>query len=115
GRSRVATVRTKVVLPAPLGPSTARIWPGSAPRSSPSRAAVLPNRWRRRVASIVGGMLFLTSWLLGWLLGGDLHVGGAAVDLDLVAALRSARLAALQPPPAAGRAELLVVEGQVAQ
>jgi hypothetical protein len=42
-------------------------------------------------------------------------VGGAAVDLDLVAALSGARLAALQPQPAADRAELLVVEGQVAQ
>ena len=61
------------------------------------------------------GHVVPTSWLLGWLLGGDLHVGGAAVDLDLVAALRSARLAALQPPPAADRAELLVVEGPVAQ
>jgi hypothetical protein len=60
------------------------------------------------------GHVVPTSWLLGWLLGGDLHVG-AAVDLDLVAALRSARLAALQPQPAADRAELLVVEGQVAQ
>ena len=42
GRSSVATVRTKVVLPAPLGPSTATTWPRSAIRSRPSSAWVLP-------------------------------------------------------------------------
>src|SRR5262249_14586007 len=39
-----------------LGPSTARTWPGSATRSSPSRAVVFPNRLTRPSASMVGVM-----------------------------------------------------------
>src|ERR1022692_4261249 len=44
GRSRVATVRTNVVLPAPFGPRMARTSPGGAIRSRLSRAVTLPNR-----------------------------------------------------------------------
>ncbi len=53
GRISVATARTKVVLPAPLGPSTAVTAPAGATRSSPSRATTSPNVLRRPVASIV--------------------------------------------------------------
>ena len=39
GRSRVATARTRVDLPAPFGPSTAVTWPDGATRSSPASAS----------------------------------------------------------------------------
>ena len=44
GRTRVATVRTNVVLPAPLGPRMASTSPGGAVRSRPSRAVTGPKR-----------------------------------------------------------------------
>ena len=54
GRSSVATERTNVVLPAPLGPSTAVTAPAGATRSRPSRAATSPNCLRRPVATMAG-------------------------------------------------------------
>src|SRR5262245_19574860 len=53
GLIRVALHRTKVVLPAPLGPSTARIEPCSATSSKPSSAVVSLNRLTTPVASIM--------------------------------------------------------------
>jgi uncharacterized protein YndB with AHSA1/START domain len=56
GRSSVATALTKVVLPAPLGPSNAVTWPDSAVRLRPSRAWTSPKRFVRPSASMMGGM-----------------------------------------------------------
>src|SRR6266545_5173071 len=58
GLMRVATHRTNVVLPAPLGPRMARITPCSARSSSSSSATVVPNRLTTPVASIIGVMPF---------------------------------------------------------
>src|SRR6266508_2372867 len=58
GLMRVATHRTNVVLPAPLGPRMARITPCSAKSSSSSSATVVPNRLTTPVASIIGVMPF---------------------------------------------------------
>ena len=44
GSSSVASTRTAVVLPAPLGPSRPRTLPAGAARSTPSSAFVSPNR-----------------------------------------------------------------------
>src|SRR5918999_871769 len=46
--------RTNVVLPAPLGPRTARMTPWSATRSKPSSATVFPKRLTTSEASIIG-------------------------------------------------------------
>ena len=43
GESRVERIRTVVVLPAPLGPSTPSTVPGAASRSTPSSARTSPN------------------------------------------------------------------------
>ena len=43
GERRVERIRTVVVLPAPLGPSTPRTVPGAASRSTPSSARTSPN------------------------------------------------------------------------
>ncbi len=53
GRISVATRLTKVVLPAPFGPSSAITWPGSMVRFNPSSAEVLPNLLTRPAASSV--------------------------------------------------------------
>ncbi len=50
--SSVARMRTAVVLPAPLGPSTPCTVPGRTARSTPSSAWVFPKRLRRPRASI---------------------------------------------------------------
>ena len=55
GALSVATERTNVVLPAPLGPSTAVTTPAGATRSRPSRAVTSPNCLRSPTASITGG------------------------------------------------------------
>ena len=47
GFIRVARMRTAVVLPAPLGPSTPSTVPARAVSDTPSSAWVLPNRLRR--------------------------------------------------------------------
>src|ERR1035438_6571366 len=51
GEISVPRIRTVVVLPAPLGPSTPRTRPGRATRSTPSSAVFLPNRLTSLVAS----------------------------------------------------------------
>src|SRR5215469_6747362 len=43
GRLRPATQRSRVVLPQPLGPSSATISPSAMPRETPSSAKVAPN------------------------------------------------------------------------
>ena len=50
GRIRPNSIRSSVVLPAPLGPSSPRTSPGSMVRSSPSTAVVSPKRLTRFVA-----------------------------------------------------------------
>src|SRR5262245_54119886 len=57
GRTSVATERTNVVLPAPLGPSTATTWPLSATRSSPFSACTLPKLRVRPWASTIGVLM----------------------------------------------------------
>jgi len=47
----VATARTNVVFPAPLGPRSAITWPRSMTRSMPARAFVAPNAFVTRRAS----------------------------------------------------------------
>src|SRR5690625_2923907 len=54
GTSRVASIRTMVVLPAPLGPSRPKTVPRSTVRSTPSTAVVSPKRLTRPSASIAG-------------------------------------------------------------
>ena len=51
--SRVASTLTAVVLPAPLGPSTPRTVPSVTPKSTPSRACVVPNRFFKPSASMM--------------------------------------------------------------
>ena len=53
GREQRARMRTVVVLPAPLGPSSANTSPASTARSSPSSTRVSPNAFVRPCASIV--------------------------------------------------------------
>src|SRR5215210_11726 len=55
-RRRVVRTRTAVVLPAPLGPRSPRTVPGSASRSTPSRARTSPKRLTRPVTLIAGGI-----------------------------------------------------------
>jgi hypothetical protein len=52
-------MRTAVVLPAPLGPSTASTVPVRAVRSTPSSAVVAPKRLTRPRASMVLSMMLL--------------------------------------------------------
>ncbi len=52
GCKSVATVRTKVVLPAPFGPKMATICPGGRLRSSPAKAVTCPKRLVRPRASM---------------------------------------------------------------
>src|SRR5581483_5159563 len=56
GWSRVATIRMKVVLPAPFGPKTATTCPRGRVRSNFERAWTLPNRLVRPQASIKAAM-----------------------------------------------------------
>src|SRR6266702_1996960 len=65
GRSRVARIRTAVVLPAPFGPSTPSTVPGRATRSTPASAVVLPNRLTRPLASIALVMVSPLPWCHG--------------------------------------------------
>ena len=44
----VASVRSRVVLPAPFGPSSPKT-PGPTARSTPARASVRPNFWTKFV------------------------------------------------------------------
>src|SRR5215216_721919 len=53
GASRVVRIRTAVVLPAPLGPSSPRTVPDATSRSTPSNARVLPNDLARPSAWII--------------------------------------------------------------
>src|SRR5437867_10454439 len=50
-RPRIAL--SAVVLPAPLGPMSPRIWPSSTRKSTPSSAMVVPKALRRPCASMV--------------------------------------------------------------
>ena len=68
--------RTNVVLPAPLGPSTAVTCPGSAIRSRPSRAVVFPYCLVRPWASIVAVISVL---LVRWSLVGVNAAPGARI------------------------------------
>ena len=52
-RNSVARIRTSVVLPAPLGPSSASTLPSSATRSKSARACVDPNRLLTPSTSII--------------------------------------------------------------
>src|SRR5262249_54866954 len=54
GRNSVATALMKVVLPAPLGPSSAVTWPDSATRSRPSSARTSPKLLVTLRASMMG-------------------------------------------------------------
>ena len=56
GESRVVRIRTAVVLPAPLGPSTPRTVPGAASRSTPSSARTSPNDLTRPLTEIAGSL-----------------------------------------------------------
>ena len=60
GRERVASMRTVVVLPAPLGPSSATTVHGSTRRSRSSTATKLPKLLVRPWASIAG----VCEWLM---------------------------------------------------
>jgi hypothetical protein len=53
---RVERIWTIVVLPAPLGPSRAKIDPSATSRSTPSRTTFAPNDLRRPVARIADRM-----------------------------------------------------------
>src|SRR3954468_11229688 len=55
GERSVERMRTVVVLPAPLGPSTPRTVPGAASSSTPSSARTSPNDLTRPLTSIAGG------------------------------------------------------------
>src|SRR3954449_10299914 len=55
GERSVERMRTVVVLPAPLGPSTPRTVPGAASSSTPSSARTAPNDFTRPLTSIAGG------------------------------------------------------------
>src|SRR6202035_955041 len=54
GSSSVASTRTSVVLPAPLGPSSAKTVPSVTSRSTPERAVVAPKRLTRRSTRTAG-------------------------------------------------------------
>ena len=56
GRVSVAIVRISVVLPAPLGPSTASTLPDGTARSSPASASTSPKCFLRPSASIIMSM-----------------------------------------------------------
>ena len=55
GASRVARIRTVVVLPAPFGPSSPYTVPGGTARSRPSSARPVRNRLARAITSIASG------------------------------------------------------------
>src|SRR4051794_1424882 len=57
GMSRVARMRTAVVLPAPLWPSSPRASPGATSRSMPASAGVLPKLWVRPWARIAAPLV----------------------------------------------------------
>ena len=50
----VERIRTIVVLPAPFGPSSAKIVPSLTVRSTPSSTAVSPNDFRIAVTTMAG-------------------------------------------------------------
>ena len=53
----MATIRTSVVLPAPLGPSNAAIRPGGTVRSTPLSAITFPNAFAAPVTSSMGWVM----------------------------------------------------------
>src|SRR5712691_11531830 len=53
GASSVVRIRTRVVLPAPFGPSSAKTRPGSALRTTPASATVVPKDFRTPSTSII--------------------------------------------------------------
>src|SRR5262249_19982223 len=99
GRSRVATARMKVVLPAPLGPSRATTRPGSATRSSPARAGVRPKRLVRPRASRIG-----VTGVLSWRNANSgrprVREGVRAAPLRRTRGVTGRRYAGLPPRPA---------------
>ena len=62
GTSRVDRMRTAVVLPAPLGPSTPRTVPRATARSTPWRAFVSPKCLTRPSASITRSCVMAPAW-----------------------------------------------------
>ena len=50
-------MRTRVVLPAPLGPSNAAIRPGATARSTPLSAVTFPNAFAAPVTSSMGWVM----------------------------------------------------------
>ena len=50
-------MRTRVVLPAPLGPSSAAIRPGATARSTPLSAVTFPNAFAAPVTSSMGWVM----------------------------------------------------------
>src|SRR4029453_11123416 len=75
GRSRPATTRTRVDLPAPLGPRTTQISPRASPSVSPRRAATPPSSdgWttktsRRSTSELTRPFrpCLLRPWLRAW-------------------------------------------------
>src|SRR5262249_39097074 len=74
GVSRVASIRTIVVFPAPFGPSRASTRPVSAVRSIPASASVPPNDLRTPSTSMIESLLVLMSSFL--VVTGDFHRQG---------------------------------------
>ena len=72
GMDSVVRMRTAVVFPAPLGPSTPRMEPVGTSRSTPARATVSPNRFCRPSARIMESVGMASSGvsvdllLVGW-------------------------------------------------
>src|SRR5690625_4494009 len=84
GTSRVASIRTIVVLPAPLGPSRPKTVPRSTVRSTPSTAVVSPNLLTRPSASIAGAFSMAVTFRGWWRygpMGGKELIGRSAVSL----------------------------------
>ena len=54
GGNSVERIRTIVVLPAPFGPSSAKIVPSATVRSTPSSTTVSPNDFRTPVTTTAG-------------------------------------------------------------
>ncbi len=58
--ARVVRMRTTVVLPAPFGPSRARMLPFSTDRSRPTRACTAPYLFTSPFASIIGRVVMMS-------------------------------------------------------
>ena len=56
GRIEVATIRSRVVLPAPFGPSSAIVRPISTLIETPASAALRPKRRARSLVATAGGV-----------------------------------------------------------